>query len=111
MVAQSEVAPHIVQVAIQADLRFLRFQAPWASGKKVFILLRSTPAERWVNIRHRLLDVAGKRECTHSCEVRRNMTNTGFWKWKNVLSRLENWDINMVLSWFGGGVKQEFFQA
>jgi len=45
-------------VAIQAVLRFLRFQAPWAYGRKVFVLLRKTPAERWANIRDRLTDVA-----------------------------------------------------
>ena len=51
-------APQNVKVAIPAELRFLRFQAPWAYGSNLFALLRRAPAERWANIRYRLMDVA-----------------------------------------------------
>ena len=32
-------APHNEKAAIQAEMRFLRFQAPWAYGNTVFVLL------------------------------------------------------------------------
>ncbi|MCP4406059.1 MAG: hypothetical protein GY801_53295 [bacterium] len=41
---------------MSAVLRFLRFQAPWADGRKVFVLLRRTPAEHWANHHYRLMD-------------------------------------------------------
>ncbi len=45
---------------MQAELRFLRFQAPWADGWTLFALLRKALAEHWVNIRHRLMDAVEK---------------------------------------------------
>ncbi len=102
------IAPHNEKVVIHAEMRFLRFQAPWALGKKVFVLLRSALVERWVNIRHRLMDVAEKRARTHSHGARHNLTNIGFGRWENVLSRLKNWGMVMRLSGFGGASKRDF---
>ncbi len=96
--SKTEGAPHNEKVAMHTVLRFLRFQAPWAYGRNLFVLLRSTPAKRWANIRHRLMDVAETRERPHSRGVRRNLESTGFWRWKTWLFRLENWGMDMVLS-------------
>jgi hypothetical protein len=59
--AQTYAAPHNVKVALQTEMRFLRFQAPWAYGRKRFVLLRRTLAENWVNVRYRRRDVAQNR--------------------------------------------------
>ncbi len=61
VVVQRITAPHNVKVALQAEMRFLRFQAPWAYGRNVFALLRRAPAERWANIRYRRMNEAPKR--------------------------------------------------
>ncbi len=55
---QSIGCPAEGDVAIHAEMRFLRFQAPWAYGRKLFVLLRSTLAEREANVRYRLTDIA-----------------------------------------------------
>ena len=96
--SKAEGAPHKEKVAAYTVLRFLRFQAPWAYGRTVFALLRRAPAERWANIRHRLMDVAEKRERTHSRGVHRDLERTGFWRWKTWLSRPGNRGMVMVLS-------------
>ena len=46
---------------MHAEVRFLRFQAPWAYGRKVFALLRNAPAETWANVHYRRMDVTEKR--------------------------------------------------
>ena len=51
-------SPAYRTVATQAEMRFLRFQAPWADGRNVFALLRRARMARWANIRHRLMDAA-----------------------------------------------------
>jgi len=59
--ASAEGAPHNEMEALQAEMRFLRFQAPWAYGRVLFALLRRAPVDNWVNVRYRLMDVAEKR--------------------------------------------------
>ncbi len=70
-------------------LRFLRFQAPWAYGRKLFALLRRAPVENWANVCYRLMDVAEKRlvRDESACPKRRNM---GLRVMKNAVLRWRN---------------------
>ncbi len=61
---QNIIAPHNEKVAMQAETRFLRFQAPWALGRNAFALLCRAPAARWANVRYRLMDMVENRACT-----------------------------------------------
>ena len=60
---------------MSAVLRFLRFQAPWTYGRKLFALLRRALVENWANVRHRLMDVTEKRRIRgeSTCPARRKM--------------------------------------
>ena len=59
---QAYAAPHNEKVEIHTEMRFLRFQAPWAYGRKLFALLRRASVENWANVCYRLMDVA-ERKC------------------------------------------------
>ena len=77
-VATSSIrSPAKEKVAIQAVLRFLRFQAPWAYGRRLFALLRRAPADTWANIRHRLMDAVEK------WSVRGHSERVAIWNTRN----------------------------
>jgi hypothetical protein len=57
-------------------MRFLRFQAPWAYGRTVFVLLRNTLAGNWVNVRDTLMDVASRRRVRRKLMGRMSQNQT-----------------------------------
>ena len=77
-------APQNVKVAIPTELRFLRFQAPWAYGRKLFVLLRSTLANNWAHIRHELMDAVRKGP------VRGHSERVAIWNMRNLEIRVTN---------------------
>ena len=56
--SKAHAAPHKETCQYHAEMRFLRFQAPWADGRNVFALLRNALADTWANGRSRLMDGA-----------------------------------------------------
>jgi len=74
--ASSIAAPHTAKVARHAEMRFLRFQAPWTCGRKVFALLRRAQADNWVNIRDRVMEMSEKRVRTRSWTGRLSPNNS-----------------------------------
>ena len=96
-------------VAIQAVLRFLRFQAPCAYGRNVFALLRRAPAERWVNRRYRLMDVV-ETWCVrvifgNSQSERRRVTSC-----EEQIFLRGRWSMDVLLSRGGNGVRQGLYK-
>ncbi len=94
---KTEGATHSEKVATSAVLRFLRFQSPWAYGRRLFVLLRRAPAERWANVRYRLMDVA-ETPC-----VRGELKVPARWNMRIVCSEeccshIEKWDVEAFRS-------------
>ncbi len=114
--AERTVAVHSIRcpvygkVAIHAEVRFLRFQAPWAYGRNVFVLLRRTLKERWANIRYRLMDVA------EQWRVRGHIGPFTIRKTMNVemsvtgMSHRGRWSMDVLLLRDGNSVKQGFYR-
>ncbi len=89
-------------------LRFLRFQAPWAYGRRVFALLRRALTERWVNIHHRLMDAVEKwRVRGHSERVAIRSTRNEEMRITNILVVRDGY--GGLLSKGGNGVRQGFY--
>ena len=91
-------------------MRFLRFQAPWAYGRKVFVLLRSTLTEREANVRYRLTDVAEQWRVRCHVVVIHDPKDQEFGDVIHGGAHRGRWSMDVLLSRDGNSVRQGFYK-
>ena len=102
------VAPHTEKVAVHAETRFLRFQAPWADGRRLSALLRRAPAKTWANLRHQRMEGAEQWRVYAMNQRSGKMEHEDWCRENTVLTTRDR--CGDVAIRFKIGVKQGFFK-